>query len=186
MVGVSAENVWAVGYSTDDNGINTGTLLQHWNGASWDNVEVDAVPDKKASLWGLALSSSGSLWAIGDDGGRSFVEENDGSSWHTRGDVHPKGKDTLLGLTGIPGTSKLWAVGRFVESLSTAAAEEVSTALVPDADNYLSTMAGVPGTDQLWAAGYRGGATAGLCARSERWTGSKWTGSASAAVGDRS
>ena len=174
VVGVSAKSVWAVGYSTDDNGVNTGTLLQHWNGATWDNVEEDAVPDKKASLWGLALSSSGSLWAIGDDGGRSFVEENDGSSWHTRGAVHPEGKDTLLGLTAIPGTSKLWAVGKFVESLSTAAAQEVSSPLVPDADNYLLTMAGVPGTGQLWAAGYRGGPTSDS-ALVQKWTGSKWT-----------
>jgi hypothetical protein len=176
-VTVSAGDVWAVGYTSDDNGNNTGALIQRWNGTSWTD-SVGAVGDPTASLWGVAALSSASVWAVGQEGAHSFVEQWDGAAWQATPSQHPALDDSLAGVAAIPGTSLLWAVGQFVETLSTGGGKRFATQSVPELDNSLAAASSVPGTNRLWAVGQSGSEPL-----LEQWDGGSWTITPGPAVG---
>jgi hypothetical protein len=62
----STSNVWAVGHSQSRSG-QTASLILHWNGSSWARL-ANPVPDAgdSARLIGVATSSIGNAWAVGE------------------------------------------------------------------------------------------------------------------------
>jgi hypothetical protein len=67
--GTAANDIWAVGYSSDITGISA-SLVEHWNGTAWAIVpspNPGTPSSDSVKLLGVAAQSAGSAWAIGSD-----------------------------------------------------------------------------------------------------------------------
>ena len=63
---VSGHNIWAVGQTQNGTSGTPATLIEHWNGASW-NLVASPSPGTQATLMGAAADrSSGHAWAVGN------------------------------------------------------------------------------------------------------------------------
>ncbi len=68
VTAVSADNVWAAGYSPRSNfpGQESITLVEHWNGSAWSAVKSPNSGSDNNYLFGIAqVPSSGRIWAVG-------------------------------------------------------------------------------------------------------------------------
>ena len=80
VAAVSANNVWAVGGTTDHR-----TLVEHWTGAAW-HVVTAPHPSPYSVLFSVS-AGSGAVWAVGfydphgTDNLRGLAERWNGSSW---------------------------------------------------------------------------------------------------------
>ncbi len=62
---ISASNVWTVGYSTPNEGVNQ-TLTEHWNGSSWSIVSSPNVGSSNNDLTGVAtIPANNQVWTAG-------------------------------------------------------------------------------------------------------------------------
>jgi hypothetical protein len=105
---VSANNAWAVGYSSQ------GGLILHWDGASW-NVVPSPHPGNIEGLYGIVAFSANDVWAVGRYSWnpwqpRALILHWDGSGWRS---MPPPTGDTNAWLAGVAGVSAkdIWAVG---------------------------------------------------------------------------
>jgi hypothetical protein len=76
VVGISSDDVWAVGtFQTPEGGVVLTSMIQHWDGATW-TVFPSPEPMKSAELLGVAAVSSTELWSVGSqaDYGRTLIE----------------------------------------------------------------------------------------------------------------
>ena len=62
---VSASNGWAVGFATDVPGDVSRTLIAHWNGKSWSQVQSPNRGDLDNDLQGVSALSRADAWAVG-------------------------------------------------------------------------------------------------------------------------
>jgi len=113
VAAVSASNVWATGYTV--NGSSIQTLVQHWNGTSWQVVKSPNVGTSPA-LWAVAAVSANDVWAVGSDSNsnnvtRSLTEQWNGNQWSVVNSPSPGSFNTqLLGVAAVS-ASNVWAVG---------------------------------------------------------------------------
>src|SRR5207249_767545 len=81
---ISANDVWAVG-SYDDASSPEQTLVERWNGSSWEVVSSPNTGSASNHLYGVAAVSANDVWAVGyyDNGTtrQTLIEHWDGSSW---------------------------------------------------------------------------------------------------------
>jgi hypothetical protein len=119
---VSANDVWAVGFSPDPSGTPLyihRSLIEHWNGSSWSVITSPNPAGKPdVQLNGVAAISAGDIWAVGHSGDPAFVplqtltEHWNGTSWSIIPSPSPgtyNGND----LTAVAAISSndVWAVG---------------------------------------------------------------------------
>ncbi|MER5644535.1 hypothetical protein [Streptosporangium sp. NPDC002524] len=134
---VSPSEVWAVGQvsaapatrpgsepgpSAQAGGEGTRPLVMRWDGTRWTRVEV---PVSRGSLHGVTASGPGDLWISGvdaDHAGQVLILHFDGTTWsreygplfrtYTSTQQYDETDDVGgTGLTRVPGTGTLWAVG---------------------------------------------------------------------------
>jgi hypothetical protein len=121
VAAVSATDVWAVGF------ISTGkqqgpTLTEHWNGTQWTVVPSPS-PRLLSQLTAVSAVSANNVWAVGYSydiaSNRSFtlIVHWNGTAWSVVSSPNPGLLDNLLvGVTRVPGTTQLWAVGNYLQS----------------------------------------------------------------------
>jgi hypothetical protein len=116
---VSAGNVWAVGWYLDSNN-NMLTLVEHWDGSSWNVVSSPNPGSAYNALEGVAAISATNIWAVGfysnnsssSTPSQTLIEHWNGKAWSVVSSPSPGSTDGLLfGVSRIPGTNLLWAVG---------------------------------------------------------------------------
>lgn len=117
VAAISASNVWAVGSYGDDTGLNTKTLIVHWNGSAW-SVVPSPNPSLVQNLYGIAVVSASDIWAVGDytdqqSRGGSLTLHWNGTTWSQ---VPNPGVSTLQGVTAIA-SNDVWAVSLSSEFL---------------------------------------------------------------------
>ena len=135
----------AASVSTDNGGLQAITALSptdvwaaggqfmHWNGTTWTVVPiVYPAGARTAGIAGLAAIATNDVWAVGNQWPepgdqlpyQPLVEHWNGASWQivTGLPLPPttnlNNGGSLNGVTRIPGTNELWAVGRWQEALS--------------------------------------------------------------------
>src|SRR5436853_180578 len=92
---VSANDIWAVGYSSDSS-FNNHPLTIHWNGATWNIVPSPSVNDD--ILFAVDAVASNDIWAVG----RSFQEAKtltihwNGSVWSVVPSPNDSTEDNIL------------------------------------------------------------------------------------------
>lgn len=121
VVSVSDHSIWvrAAIYKTT----STVSFLLHWNGSGWTKASVP--PLGYVSQAGMAQDGHGGLWLAAYGPAPSYQPYfyHYGSGHWTRQVVPgdngtPNNKVELLGMTWIPGTRSLWAVGQSIASAS--------------------------------------------------------------------
>ncbi len=98
------KELWAVG------GVNGTTLNEHYVRGSWNLVSAPP-----GAINSVAAVSATDVWAAGVSVAtprRTLIEHWDGSQWSVVPSPNVSSGDNFLsGLTAVPGTSKVWAVG---------------------------------------------------------------------------
>ncbi|MFI7535028.1 hypothetical protein [Streptosporangium sp. NPDC049376] len=126
---VSPSDVWAVGEVAPAGAVRDGArirqgqpLVLHWDGTRWARAEV---PVARGALQGVTASGPGEVWISGVDAdhpGQALMLRFDGTAWTReygpllrprRPDQQYEDSDhvTRTGVTRVPGTATLWAVG---------------------------------------------------------------------------
>ncbi len=110
VVKLSHHRAWAVGYHTTKAG-RTFTLSEFYNGSRW-TVEPTPTPGSSGQLFGVAVSRSGTVWAVGSATSNSvehsLILKRTGSRWTVV--PSPGGGAELHGVTVMP-SGQVWAVG---------------------------------------------------------------------------
>ena len=65
VAAVSTSDVWAVGYHENNSTLQSGTLIEQWNGTSWSIVASPNAGSNNNALFGVTVSGS-DVWAVGD------------------------------------------------------------------------------------------------------------------------
>jgi len=115
----SVGNAWAVG-DTFSGGISGSfdTLIERWNGTAWKRVpspSPDASEGLADFLGGVAVTSVGSAWAVGDAScgcgpGLSVIERWNGTVWKKVPSPSPGGGAVLSSVTAVS-VRTAWTVG---------------------------------------------------------------------------
>jgi hypothetical protein len=111
VVALSANDVWAVGYSEDFASLRLNTLTMHWDGASWTVIRS---PDPAGfnlpnQLFAVAAVSPTNVWAVGEMGldNQALILRWDGTRWRAVRNACGTG---LKGITAVS-ANDIWAVG---------------------------------------------------------------------------
>ncbi|MEU8272108.1 hypothetical protein AB0B89_33765 [Sphaerisporangium sp. NPDC049002] len=119
---VTPSDVWAVGSVSPPDGAAEVPLVLHFDGASWQQVQV---PVPRGRLDGVTASKPDDVWISGidaDHSGQVLFLHFDGQKWtpsygpllrRERADQQYPESDDIgrTGITRVPGSSRLWAVG---------------------------------------------------------------------------
>ena len=110
MAGTSASNVWAVG--TYAAGGHYKTLIEHWNGRSW-NLVASPNPGTGNNLLSVSATSARSAWAVGtyvtNSKQKTLILRWNGRAWNRVPSPSPGQASALDGVAAAG--SGVWAVG---------------------------------------------------------------------------
>jgi len=113
---VSPAEAWAVGGLGASPYVEP--LVLHWTGLRWEREAFPDVADEFVTLNAVAVVAPRDVWAVGyrsSEGspqpGRPFAARWQGDRWHLVRLGDPTIHGSLEGLSVIPGTDRLWAVG---------------------------------------------------------------------------
>ena len=182
VVAISANDVWAVGYTFSNS--RQVTLTEHWNGSTWSVVSSPSPSATYNYLLGVTALATNNIWAVGNfnaTGGnqQTLILKWNGTAWvQTAGDNSgPIGAQfTLSAVSAISG-SDIWAVGdnshTLAEHWNGTRWRIVSTPNAGTGDNILNGVSG-SGSADVWEVGYY---TFGTWKRTliEHWNGTRWS-----------
>jgi hypothetical protein len=182
VVAISANDVWAVGYTFSNS--RQVTLTEHWNGSTWSVV---ASPNPSATynyLLGVTALARNNVWAVGNfnaTGGnqQTLILKWNGTAWaQVAGDnTGPIGAQFTLNTVSAISGSDIWAVGdnshTLAEHWNGTQWRILSTPNAGIGDNVLNGVSGSASTD-VWEVGYY---TFGTWKRTliEHWNGARWS-----------
>jgi len=189
LTALSASDVWAVGYYSDDDGATWNTLIEHWDGTEWTIVPS---PNRRSAsssfLLGVSASSTNDVWAVGhsSDGSttNSLTQHWDGTSWSIVPSPDPAGS-TIGRLLSVEAVSAndVWAVGNSYDgsTLVTTLTEHWNGRkwrIVPS-PNPAGVAANLNSVDALpngkmWAVGHSSTGFPDLNTLVEKWNGLRW------------
>jgi hypothetical protein len=163
---VSPTDVWAVGYSTSCSGpCVQQTLIEHWNGTSWNVVSSPNVDPSMNGLNGVAAVSATDIWAVGASGGisnpgQTLIEHWNGTSWNVVSSPDVGTSNNALGAVAVAAASDIWAVGYSTSSFFQTLTEHwdgtrwqvVKSLDAGTQGNLLVAAAAITATD-VWAVG---------------------------------
>jgi hypothetical protein len=117
---LSSCNAWAVGFYRTPGAVQS--LIEHWNGASW---EIVASPDPGTAgnvLFGVRAASPSSIWAVGSysntsGGDKTLILRWNGRTWQQVTSPSPGDSDDLHAVRAVS-ASDVWAVGGRSAALS--------------------------------------------------------------------
>ncbi|GHO91179.1 hypothetical protein KSF_012270 [Reticulibacter mediterranei] len=115
VVVTAKNNVFAVGSSNDQTG-NTRTLIEHWNGSTW-NILPSPNRDTNNTLVGVTAISQNNIWAVGSyfSGGlghtQTLIEHWNGITWSIITSPNVNNTDATLSDIHAVSANDIWAVG---------------------------------------------------------------------------
>jgi hypothetical protein len=112
---VSSSSCWAVGHNHSFETLRDQTLIQHWDGASWQIVPSPNVGTGSSTLHGVACASESDCWAVGVETSgnlaKTLIERWNGISWTIHDSPNIAGQDNGLNAVTCLSASDCWAVG---------------------------------------------------------------------------
>ncbi|MGP8160146.1 MAG: hypothetical protein ACLQGJ_02825 [Candidatus Dormibacteria bacterium] len=112
---VSADDCWAVGYSTDAD-LDNYTLIEQDAGSGWTIVS-SPTPSGGGQLNGVSCAGAGDCWAVGyttdtNLNEQTLIEQDTGSGWSVVPSPHPSGNtSSQLNAVTCVGAADCWAAG---------------------------------------------------------------------------
>lgn len=191
VAAVSTNDVWAVGeYLNNSNG-NTEILIEHWDGSSWSVVSSPNPGLTTSALYGVTAVSASNIWAVGYansssiDDSQGLVEQWNGTSWSVVSGPTVGSSSYLEGVTQVPGSSNLWAVGNYlnssagtqtlIEQWNGTSWNVVSSPNVGSGANALLSAA-ASSANGVWSVGeYLNKGGTSMRTLIEHWNGSQWS-----------
>ena len=185
----SPTDIWAAGRSKSSGGVKR-TLIEHWNGSSWQIVPSPNLNDEGNGLESVAAVSPTDAWVVGsgtkNGTPQSLTEHWDGSSWKVvaapspgKGGAYPEG--TLLWAVSGSATDDVWGVGQYYDGSAIrtlalhwngGAWSQVATPNVGPGENQLRGVVALSSTN-AWAVGWSN--VAGTYQTLvEHWDGTSW------------
>lgn len=189
VAAISTNDVWTVGWAQDPNGPKfvKRTLIQHFNGGTWDIVASPNPPgDTLSQLHSVSAVSANDVWAVGSSHNgtlpsRTLIQHWDGSQWRIVSSPSPDTQfNELRGVAAIS-ANDVWAVGyrggtksetpieTFILHWNGAAWTQVASPNIAGGANQLFGITAISAND-IWAVGSAGGAPLAL-----HWNGSTWS-----------
>lgn len=121
VAATSVSDAWAVGNYSNNHLITQGgkTLIEHWNGTTWSTVQSQNPGKQSNNLSAIVARSPHDIWAVGafnsvfsDQQAQLLIEHWNGTVWSTVPSPNIGTNNTSLGgVTVVPHSSRLWAVG---------------------------------------------------------------------------
>lgn len=183
---LSADDAWAVGYVTDNQGGLT-PVAEHWDGTQWNMVPTPPTGSIYNTFLGVVALAADNVWAVGGTDGtenqQTLVEHWNGSQWS----VVPSpngGTDDMLNSIAAVSATDIWAVGYNENGIANQGVilhwDGTQWSIVPSAhSNYvyeqLYGVTALSSTD-AWAVGsYSKYDMNGPLTFVEHWNGQKWS-----------
>jgi hypothetical protein len=175
VAAISADDVWAVGWTTFPNG----TLIEHWDGAQWSVISSPSESD--GELWATTAVSSTNVWAVGEGNFQALAEHWDGHRWSVVNSASIKGELNILQSISALNANDIWAVGFYSRPDPNVLAEHWNgakwkLAKVPKKffASLFSSVTAVASND-VWAVGYENTSKDRvLRTLIEQWNGNDW------------
>ena len=178
---ISNKDIWAVGYSDNQ------TLTEHWNGTNWS-----VIPSANASaqdlLDAVTAISTNDVWAVGQIGNYPsslvLTEHWNGTNWSVFPSPAPGVSSTFTGVSRIPGSKNVWAVGHYTDSggIDSTLIElwnGVNWSIIPSPNNtgQGDDLLGVVAlsTKDAWAVGTYLDNSGNQLTLTEHWNGTSWS-----------
>jgi hypothetical protein len=169
--------VWTVGSIDPGNGVLQ-TLVERWDGQSWQVVPSPSTASGNNVLYSVAAAGPNDVWAVGVAADRPLIEHWDGSQWQIRPFFARSDIGGELSAVTAVRPDDVWAVGwqgPFSERTQLILHWDGAVwraASGPNRDlprrSYLTAVAATSRTD-VWAVGGAGGGTL-----VEHWNGTAW------------
>jgi hypothetical protein len=109
---LASNDVWAVGYSTENS--HDVTLIEHWNGQEWSVIPSPNSGTEGSLLAAVAALAPNDVWAVGSyqQGGLpiTLTEHWDGSTWSIVANPNTAPPSLLHAVTAVA-PNDVWAVG---------------------------------------------------------------------------
>jgi hypothetical protein len=183
---LSRTNAWAVGsYRT---ATSRKTLIQRWNGTSWQRVSSPNPSTLSNSLLGVAAVGPKDIWAVGwkstSNGLRSLILRRNGTSWKEVAVPKVGTGDNVLTDISTASANDVWATGYYVDG---AQYKTLTLHYNGSTWSHVPSRNGVDGTSILrgigafsstntWAVGFSYRADLHrYVAATQRWDGSSWS-----------
>jgi len=179
VVALAADNVWAVG-NYEPNKDEYHSLLLHWDGKAWGQVNVSGLEQGNSRLHGIAARADDDMWAVGDSWsrqgeGRALTIHWDGRSWQQIS-TPAGGHNVELNAVVIAAADNVWAVGQGVQDNTTMHWNGKEWQMYSDTGTYSHSLLHlyaltIAKDGSVWA----GGSSWGMGAASViRWDGKQW------------
>ena len=178
----TASDAWAVGTFRSPSSTAFKTLIEHFDGTSWQVVPSPNAGPSYNELNAVSADSSTDAWTVGfkfsGSADRTLIERWNGATWS----VVPSpnlgaGNNDLLGVAAISPTDA-WAVGRRINGQNSTMAlhwDGISWTVVssptPSGGGFVSAVTAISSND-VWAVGRVGDDDATLA---EHWDGHSWS-----------
>lgn len=123
ITAISSHDIWAVGSAFPSNGSTKQSLTEHWNGSKWSIVNSPSPFALYNTLLSVTAIATNDVWAVGagssvsGGGTQIIIEQWNGSQWNVVKSPNPSSSsDGLAGITIVPQTHTMWAVGTYSAS----------------------------------------------------------------------
>jgi hypothetical protein len=189
-------DAWAVGFVIIGPGSNSRTLIEHWNGASWQQVPSPSITNGHGDqvqngLGGVTVISPSNVWAVGDyiigsNSPQTLIEHWNGTKWSIVPSPDPLGTASPAELNDIAAISRtdMFAVGGLGDTFAPTQTmiqrwngttwQTVPSPFSDTATESLGGVSAVSATD-AWAVGSYGTQTN---SKNQtlivRWNGKRW------------
>jgi hypothetical protein len=135
IAAVSANDVWAVGISSDGNSPTLGqVLIEHWNGRQWSVVKNPDVKSSDNFLTSVTAVSATDIWAVGTssnsistNAGQTLIEHWNGTRWSVVPSPNVDGKGNVVGslVNSMAPVPTAGSVGDMLASISAISANDI-------------------------------------------------------------
>src|SRR6266702_4571411 len=166
----SANNIWAVGsYENSMNG-PIQSLIERWNGTSWNVVSNPNPAAGADALNGIArIAGTSQLVTVGTSANsiygidQTLIEQWNGTNWNVVSSPNVGSYANYLDGVAAVSANNIWAVGAYNNSVNWQILIEqwngtnwnvVSSPNPGTNSDFLRSVARVPRTNQVWAVGY--------------------------------
>ena len=195
---ISANDAWAVG-SAGSQISGAQTLIEHWNGTSWQIVTSPNPGSIYNTLYGVTALSTSNVWAVGyyvstPGVTQTLTEHWNGSQWSVVNSPSPASMNNELFSVSATSASDIWADGFITTPINQTPTDEtliehwngsqwsVVKSPNPGSNDHLNAVAAIS-ANNAWAVGNANTFAQTLI---EHWNGSHWSVVKSASTGSSS
>jgi len=193
VTAISPTDAWAVGGFQNNETFAFESLVLHWNGTAWSEVEHPNPGSMDTYLWGASATSSEDVWAVGDyytaarGNDHTLVLHWNGKRWSKVRSPNPSPTLSSLLAVDAESPSDVWAVGSagyvhdHAESVRTITLHWDGTSWsqipAPDPSPVDNELFGVSATssDDAWTVGYEQSGRGIDITLAMHWDGASWS-----------